>query len=928
MTADSVGQIGLDLVVNDGSFKKQMAGIQGMAKKAAAALAGAFAVKKIADFGAQCIELGSDLAEVQNVVDVTFPRMSKQIDQFAKNAAAQFGLSETMAKKFSGTFGAMAKAFGFGEKSAYEMSTALTGLAGDVASFYNISQDEAYTKLKSVFTGETETLKDLGIVMTQNALDSYAMANGYGKTTKAMSEMEKVALRYAFVQDQLTLASGDFIRTSDGWANQVRILKLQFDSLKATLGQGLINVLTPVIQVINTIIGKLMSLANAFKAFTELITGKKSGGGASDAAAGMEALAASADKAGAAASGAGSAAKKAAKDMKGATTGIDELNIIQAPEESGSGSGAGGGYAVDEFSLGNAIDAPPIDTSGIEGSVKRIKDIFNGLISFFKEKKNEIMAVVGGVLAGIGTYFLATNWDDIIATVVGTFDSIKNGIIAAFTGISWPAVGIAAAVAIIVAAIIDLWNTSETFRDNVKQAWGLICTVFTESCSLIWNQGIKPLIGAIGELASAIYRFYESSGLKKLFEFVMSAIVQVSSVIGSLLVATISSAITFILQVITSLIECLTWIIDKATWVSENWSRIWYEIRKFLADALSSIKQSIDEKIEAVNAFINQKLAQIKALWEQSWNNIYNFASIIWGNIKRKATEIFEAIRDKLSEIWDGVRATIEEKWNAIKAWFEEIWENIKNVFNIEEMVEVGKGVMTKLWDGLRAVWDEINQWLGGIVETVTQIWDNVCSTVRNIFKKSKEAEDDDGGSSTKKKSGGSRGSATGPASEIAGHASGGFPKSGSLFVANENGNPEMVGSWGGRSAVANNQQITQGITAAVQRGMSSCLAPLVNSVAQMTKNSTPHLAMVGSVGNSAAGQEQLQEMVNRLSRTSSVEQYLVEMIEQQRAMIEQLKEANERIGSTDLTVNLDGREIRKRMLELDKRAGYKFRTT
>lgn len=162
MSADSVGQIGLDLVVNEGSFKKQMAGIQGLAKKAAAALAGAFAVKKIADFGAQCIELGSDLAEVQNVVDVTFPRMSKQIDQFTKNAAAQFGLSETMAKKFSGTFGAMAKAFGFGEKSAYEMSTALTGLAGDVASFYNISQDEAYTKLKSVFTGETESLKDLG----------------------------------------------------------------------------------------------------------------------------------------------------------------------------------------------------------------------------------------------------------------------------------------------------------------------------------------------------------------------------------------------------------------------------------------------------------------------------------------------------------------------------------------------------------------------------------------------------------------------------------------------------------------------------------------------------------------------------------------------------------------------------------------------
>ena len=208
MSATSVGQIGLDLVVNKNQFESQMAGITGMAKKAGAALAAAFGVKKLVDFGKQCLELGSDLAEVQNVVDVTFPKMTAQVDEFARSAAQSFGLSETMAKQYTGTFGAMAKAFGFTEKQAYDMGSTLTGLAGDVASFYNISQDEAYTKLKSVFTGETETLKDLGVVMTQTALDSYAMANGFGKTTSAMSEAEKVALRYQFVQDKLSASTG------------------------------------------------------------------------------------------------------------------------------------------------------------------------------------------------------------------------------------------------------------------------------------------------------------------------------------------------------------------------------------------------------------------------------------------------------------------------------------------------------------------------------------------------------------------------------------------------------------------------------------------------------------------------------------------------------------------------------------------------
>lgn len=272
---DSAGQIAIDLVMNQGRFDSQLRNITGVVKKAGAALVAAFSVKKIIDFGKDCLELGSDLEEVQNVVDVTFTHMADRVNAFAQSAAFSYGLSETMAKRFTGTFGAMAKSFGFSEEAAYEMSTTLTGLSGDVASFYNISQDEAYTKLKSVFTGETETLKDLGVVMTQSALDAYALANGYGKTTQAMTEMERVALRYAFVQDQLSIASGDFARTSDSWANQVRILSLQFDSLKASIGQGLINLFTPIIKGINAVVGKLVILANAFKAFTELITGKK-----------------------------------------------------------------------------------------------------------------------------------------------------------------------------------------------------------------------------------------------------------------------------------------------------------------------------------------------------------------------------------------------------------------------------------------------------------------------------------------------------------------------------------------------------------------------------------------------------------------------------------------------------------------------------
>ena len=263
------------------------------------------------------------------------------------------------------------------------MGTTLTGLAGDVASFYNLSQDEAYTKLKSVFTGETESLKDLGVVMTQTALDAYAMANGFGKTTAQMSEAEKVALRYAFVQDQLTAATGDFTRTSDSWANQCRIMKLQFDSLKASIGQGLINLFTPVLHVINAVIGKLAVLASAFKSFTELITGKKSStqqiaDAGNAASTGMDSAAESADNATKSTNKTASAAKKAAKEMR-SLMGFDKINRLDSKADSSTSSNGNAVPSTDFGSLAQGdtvIDKTDKKMQGLINRCKELADLF------------------------------------------------------------------------------------------------------------------------------------------------------------------------------------------------------------------------------------------------------------------------------------------------------------------------------------------------------------------------------------------------------------------------------------------------------------------------------------------------------------------------------------------------------------------------
>lgn len=734
-------------------------------KKIGFALGAAFSVKKLIDFGADCLRLGSDLQEVQNVVDVTFSQMSKQVDNFAKNAAASFGLSETMAKKFAGTSGAMAKSFGFSEQAAYEMATTLTGLAGDVASFYNISQDEAYTKLKSVFTGETETLKDLGVVMTQSALDAYALANGYNKTTAKMSEMEKVALRYKFVQDQLSAASGDFIRTSDGWANQVRVLQLQFDSLKATIGQGLINVLTPVIKVINTIIGKLMSLANAFKAFTEMITGKgSSGGGTSAAVAGMEAVAQSADKANTAAGGAGSAAKKAAKDMKSVTTGIDELNIIDPDTGSdggGSGGGAAGGYDVDQFDMG------AVDTSAVEAMDSK----YQALIDRAKELKNLFEA---GFKGGFGDTAV---FDSIQASIDNIKDSLKNifndpeveQAAIRFSNILTVNLGrIAGSVAGIGTTIADnlLGGISLYLQQNTERIREYLVSMFDI------GSRVAQIAGDFSKAVNTIFSAFRSGSAKQITADVIGIFSESFMGVSEL-------AGTFAADILDIIAAPF---VENADYIRTTLEDTFGAIEP----VFSAIKDLISETFEKVRATYDSHVAPMMAAFKQGFTeigtlllNVYNTYFLpVLQNLSNKFVEVKDnylsplidkfldfggKVADAITQLWTGalqpfiewfianvapvIAGALQTIVEAVFGFIEVVTPIIEGFITllsgvIEFVVGVFTADWTMAWEGIKEIFFGIWEILKGIVTaavntiyaTIKAVWTNISNITTAIW--------------------------------------------------------------------------------------------------------------------------------------------------------------------------------------------------
>lgn len=381
--SEEVGRIDLGLDINKKMFNSQLNGIassgqstvksafSGMGKWIGAAIGTAAVVS----FTKSCLTLGSNLTEVQNVVDTVFPSMNNQVNSFAQNAMNQFGLSETVAKKYMGTLGAMSKSMGLSESASYDMAEAVTGLAGDVASFYNMSSDDAYTKLKSIWTGETESLKEIGVVMTQTNLDQYALNNGFGKTTASMTEQEKVMLRYQYVMSSLYAAQGDFAKTSGSWANQVRVLSLQFDSLKATIGQGFINLFTPILKGVNAMITKLQGFASYFKAFTEAVFGKSITSSASDT---LNSIADDATNAASSISGIGDAAVDSAKEATQSLMGFDQINKISETSDSNSESTASTG-AVD-----TNIGTVSVDTSEVSVATADVGK-FSAIIKTLKE---------------------------------------------------------------------------------------------------------------------------------------------------------------------------------------------------------------------------------------------------------------------------------------------------------------------------------------------------------------------------------------------------------------------------------------------------------------------------------------------------------------------------------------------------------------
>ena len=448
------------------------------------------AVRKLISIAKEGIGLASQLEEVQNVVEVSFGNMTQDVEGFSKKALYSLGMSELTAKKMASTFMAMSNSMGISAKDGRNMALQLTALAADMASFYNVSQDVAQTALNSIFTGETETLKKFGIVLTETNLKAFALSRGITKSYSSMTEAEKVALRYNYVLQATANAQGDFARTSGSWANQTRLLKEQLNILKTALGQILIAVILPLVKALNALLSFIISIGRAIGS----LFGKKTGmvKTISDANTITGGLAGKADSV----SDGFDKANQSAKKLQRTIAAFDELNVLNPKDQGSSSTDLSGGGGFD-------LGIPEYDYDAELGKANSFFDkLEQAVVKFFNKIKNSPFGQwLSATIKLIGQTFkniYNTILKPIIENIGNSFSNLWNEHLKPFFGELGELLG---NIGIILLAQLDMFLI---FINFLVDTFG---PVISDIFNIVWNT-IMEVVGNIIDIVKDVMSIF------------------------------------------------------------------------------------------------------------------------------------------------------------------------------------------------------------------------------------------------------------------------------------------------------------------------------------------------------------------------------------------------------------------------------------
>lgn len=703
--------------------------------------------------GKEAVETASDVLEIQNVVDVAFGKMSYKIENFADSAIKNFGLSRLSAKKMGSTFMSMGAAMINSMEDASDMAVTLTGRAADMASYFNTKISETETALQSIYTGETKSLKRYGVVMTEVNLQEYAYRQGINKKISAMTQQEKVMLRYNYVLEKTALAEGDFVRTQDNWANQIRILKEQFKELLSILGSGLITVLNPVVKFLNTVLSMLIAIAKQIGAILSKLFGisipvadsgklaedlSMAAGGADELAEGVEA---------------------AGKAAKGALAPFDRLNVLSKNEGGGKGgAGAGGSFEMPDLEMDETqVEEVNAMSSAIDSLLERLKPLFDwfvklkdlfvegffdGLGESWKERVDEIIADARNIVKTLTEIFTDPG-------VVASARTMIEKIAYALGQVVGSLVSIGITIAQNIVGGIDMYleQNKEFLKQKLISIFditGDIALLIGEACATIAyifeafgsESGQQLTANIIGIFINTLLSLLELA--LKFGRDILDCIVTPISQNKEALRTALEGLLGVSAEVSGTVLDAINHTFEKINEVYDKYFKPFFEsiktglselLAKFLEFWNGYMQPILDKWAEMFDTLMKEHIQPMIDNFLDLIGKIVEMLTMMWENtIKPLISWLIEVLAPTVADVWDIVVGIIDQAVTFITDVINGIIEIVEGVIDI--LLGIAQGDWQRVWDGFAEVIDGVSGVIKAIINNVIGIIEGMANAV------------------------------------------------------------------------------------------------------------------------------------------------------------------------------------------------------
>nr|DAQ28128.1 MAG TPA: minor tail protein [Caudoviricetes sp.] len=674
---------------------KFVSGLRASLGKIAGILAAGFSIRAIVNIGKEAVNLASDLTEVQNVVNTAFGSMSQKMEDFADTAIDTYGISKLTAKNIGSTYTAMARGMGQSLDEATDKALEMTGRVADIASFYNLTIDRANTIGRAVYSGETEPLKQIGVIMTENQLAAFALANGYATLYKNMNAAQKLEVRQAYFLSQTSLAAGDFVKTQDSWANQTKILSERWKEFLSVLGTGLIQILTPVLKFLNQFVSAMTSALTAFNKFLGINTEVSATGaaGIADIADNMDDVTSSTED-----------ATKAQKDLLGS---YDKLNVISKDTSSGA-TGAGVGAGAGGLGITETVDEDK--TKFLDSQVGKMKKILDGFSNYVKtnfgdtfknigtDMKNNMSntkTIFSNILEDIKALippfinYLNTDFPALINTALTTAGNVINGTwdsLNLVLSTSWDAYFYPILAKFITVGLPVLTQ----FKTEVIDTFNILFNVVKNIFDTLWAEGIVPFLTLLSTVWTGVMdivaNLWEEHG-QPIFEGIKTAIQEIGDTILNI------------------------------------WDTILKPIWSTLISALAELwTEHIAPLLEKFGGFVAKLIELGLLIYNKFILPIINwFVDMFGPAIGSAISTAFGGVIDFITDILTG---DWEKAWQGIVDIFGGIWDTIVDIIKAPLNLVIGliNGLLTAIETGVNFVIKAVNKlsfdvpdWVPGI---------------------------------------------------------------------------------------------------------------------------------------------------------------------------------------------------------------------